>query len=128
MNASLRARIERLERRSHCRPFLHILLHIHGRDDEAEVVGYRAGKLTFLRGPSEPLQALQARAFASGASITLGALYRPENRPAADVAEPTAAPVPVEPIGHDVVGSRAVLDTVEDQTSMDHVHSALPSF
>ena len=97
MNRTLKARIERLERRKTRRPFPRLILAIYGQTLES-IIGYRNRGVVAMRAPGEPLDALEARAWALGSAFILEALYRPENRPSADDGEPVPfAPWPAEP-------------------------------
>lgn len=88
------ARIARLEQQRNRLFAPRLILKLHGKSDD-EVIGFKtASGLVAMRTPGEALDALQARAWELGASVVLETLYRPENRPSVDVAEPSAPPVP----------------------------------
>lgn len=79
MSKALKSRIERLEQRKSRRPAPRLIFHIYNRN-AAEVIGYRAAcGFEILRRKGEPLAELQARAWASGASSFLAAIYPPES-------------------------------------------------
>ena len=91
MNRTLKARIERLERRKTRRPFPRLILAIYGQSLES-IIGYRNRGVVAMRAPGEPLDALEARAWELGSAFILEALYRPENRPSAAVAAKVSDP------------------------------------
>ena len=96
MNRTLKARIERLERRTKRRPFPRLILAVYGQPLQS-IIGYRNRGVVAMRTPGEPLDALEARAWELGSAFILEALYRPENRPSA-VAEPvSSAPIQIAP-------------------------------
>lgn len=119
MSKALKARLARLEQRKFGRRLPRIIYSIHGRD-EVELIGYRIGNVTVMRAPGEPLGELQARAWGLGAGHALEALYRPENRPSAVLAEPwTPPPTPAEPepdpyaVGQPGIGAIASREMLE---------------
>lgn len=77
-NATLAARIAKLERRKERPALPRISVSIHPNDIMGEPVGWRAGNVTFLRLEGEALQACQARALAATAAPFIFALYGPQ--------------------------------------------------
>lgn len=72
--AGLRTRLARIERHKVRRKLPRVVLAIYNRGDE-DVMGFSAGKVSVMRLPGEPLQALQARAWELTGAVTLATLY-----------------------------------------------------
>ena len=104
MNRTLKARIERLERRKTRRPFPRLILAIYGQPLES-IIGYRNRCVVAMRTPGEPLDALEARAWTLGSAFIIEALYRPSSavgRDDSDFGAITAADAPAEPSGPEI--------------------------
>lgn len=114
--AGLRTRLDRLERQRFRRPFPRIVMAIYGMPFES-IIGYRAGKLTVLRAPDEPLDALQARAWALTASFALETLYDAVRAGQGEVAKPDDAPTavaaPPHPFALAGIGRKATREELE---------------
>lgn len=117
MSRDLKARIARLERQRHRRPFPRVIFAILDKQPE-DVIGYEGDRtetrLTILRQPGEPLEALQARASELVGSPHLFTLYAPSPaRQSGNLAPaPTATPEPalVDPWALSGMGREASRD------------------
>ena len=75
MARSISTRLARLERRRGPRFWRPCILTIHDDELPGEVVGYQSGSDTFLRADGEAVEALRARAWATGPNCLLVTLY-----------------------------------------------------
>ena len=96
--ASLRARIEKLERKTQARRWPQVCAGIYDCSDEdlIGVEGWLDGiSIQIARLPGETLQDLAARAFTSGTVLNLAAIYAPRLAPGPPQRDLNQMPMPI---------------------------------